>query len=110
MRPPGARRFAVGSRSLLRSRDTPKKGEHALSADQAGRLFVTKSRRELGADADDRVSSRASVRAGSPEATASTGSSSPPVDLPHLCARLGCMWNAAATHNCPATLAAKDEL
>jgi len=56
---PGARRFALGSRSLLHSRDTPKKGEHALSADQAGRLFLTTSRRELGADADDRVSSRA---------------------------------------------------
>jgi hypothetical protein len=38
-----------------------------------------------------RSSSRASVRPDSPETTASTGSSSAPVDLPHPCAPLSCM-------------------
>ena len=44
--------------------------------------------RRLGEDY--RASSRASVRPGSPETTASTGSSSAPVDRPHPCAPLSC--------------------
>ena len=52
-----------------------------------------------------RWSSRASVRAGSPETTASTGSSSAPVDRPHPSAPLSCMERdsgsaTASFHGC----------
>ena len=62
-------------------------------------------RRQTSPGACSRPSSRASVRPGSPETTASTGSSSAPVDRPHPCAPLSCMDTssqgfAAASDEC----------
>jgi integrase len=47
------------------------------------------------ATSDARSSSRASAGTGSPETTASTGSTSAPVDRPHPCAPLSCMEGSA---------------
>ena len=71
----------------------------------AGRSLTSKAGRDVRAGADDRVSSRASVRPGTPRDDRSTGSSSAPVRRPHPGARPGCMERdrrkvTAAFHGC----------
>ena len=65
--------------------------ECPLACVRRARSLVLKSECELGAGVYDCVSSRASVRPGSPETTACTGSSSATVDRHHPGAPLSCM-------------------
>jgi hypothetical protein len=69
---------------------------HATAGRGAQRRFRAatvswQSRRLLATGLGCWSSSRASVRLGSPETTASTGSGSAPVDRPHPCAPLSCI-------------------